>query len=360
MVCGRSRPVRPRARQFVIPCLQGHEMARDDRLKALFRAFGGRDEGAFRRVAEAIIAEELAANHHGLATELKRSLDNSERAAGRRAQRNQLTFLPKERRNGETLVALQESSVDESRIVLRDETRRKVQRILDEHRRRLDLAEHGYRPKSLVLFWGPPGCGKTHTAFHVAYELGLPVGVLRLSSVISSFLGDTASNLQRVFELANSTPMVLLLDEVDAVGKNRDDPNDVGELKRVVNSLLQAVDFFHSEHSVVIAASNHQYLLDPALWRRFDDVVCFPMPGRGQRETYLRLLLGGVQFEGSLANIARSFSALSYSDIERVTVEAVKTMLLEERDVVRSSDLLEQARSFRQSINAAKGRPRGG
>jgi len=334
-------------------------MARDEKLKALFRAFGDSDETAFRRAAEAIIAEELAANHHGFATELRQSLAGRQRPSAFGPKHSQLALLPKERRNGETLIALQESSVDESRIVLADEPRRDVQRILDEHQKRVQLAKHGYKPKSLLLFWGPPGCGKTYTAMHIGYELGLPVGVLRLSAVISSFLGDTASNLQRVFEVASSTPMVLLLDEIDAVGKNRDDPNDVGELKRVVNSLLQAMDSFRSDRSLVIAASNHQYLLDPAMWRRFDGVVHFPMPGRAQRETYLKLLLSGVRLEGSLVNIARSLSSLSFADIEKVTVEAVKTMILQGREVLRSSDLLDQSRSLKSSVRAAKGKSRG-
>jgi AAA+ superfamily predicted ATPase len=139
----------------------------------------------------------------------------------------------------------------------------------------------------------------------LAHELGLPVGVVRLNAVISSFLGDTASHLHRVFNLANTTPMVLLLDEVDAVGKNRDDPNDVGELKRVVNSLLQAMDTFDSSKSIIIAASNHQYLLDPALWRRFDALIEFPLPGKTEREIYLQRLLNGVEFDGSLEYSAR-------------------------------------------------------
>jgi AAA+ superfamily predicted ATPase len=192
----------------------------------------------------------------------------------------------------------------------------------------------------------------------LAYELGLPVGLLRLSAVISSFLGDTASHLQRVFNLANTTPMVLLLDEVDAVGKNRDDPNDVGELKRVVNSLLQAMDSFDSSKSIVIAASNHQYLLDPALWRRFDDLIEFSLPTKTEREFYLQSLLNGVYFDGSLEYIAKNMSSLSYADIQRITIEAIKTMILEGREQLQSQDISEQLKAFKKASSEARTKTR--
>jgi SpoVK/Ycf46/Vps4 family AAA+-type ATPase len=257
-------------------------------LKRLFQAFKEREDAAFYRAAESLIADELAANHHALAQELQQALGKQPL---KQIAQNELRLLPKDRRSGEDLVTLKESSIDSTQIVFNQETKAKIERVLDEHRQRQKLAKYGYLPKTKLLFWGPPGCGKTFTAKYLAYELGLPVGVLRLSAVISSFLGDTASHLQRVFNLANTTPMVLLLDEVDAVGKNRDDPNDVGELKRVVNSLLQAMDSFDSSKSIVIAASNHQYLLDPALWRRFDDLIEFSLPTKTEREFYLQYLL---------------------------------------------------------------------
>ena len=148
--------------------------------------------------------------------------------------------------------------------------------------------------------------------------------------------------------------MVLLLDEVDAVGKNRDDPNDVGELKRVVNSLLQAMDTFNSSKSIIIAASNHQYLLDPALWRRFDDLIEFSLPGKTEREIYLQRLLNGVNFDGSLEYIVKNMSSLSYADIQRITVEAIKTMILEGRENLQSRDISEQLKAFKKVTSEAK------
>ena len=346
------------------PTLWKHTMPSHEKLIALFRAFGEDNHEAFRRAAESIIAEELAANHHSLATQLQQMLRTRQPEARPTDARPSLTMVPRDRRNGESLIHLEESSVTASQVVLSGETRAKVSRLLDEHRRRAHLAQYGYRPKSQLLFWGPPGCGKTFTAHYVAHELGLPIGILRLSAVISSFLGDTASHLQRVFELAARTPMVLLLDEVDAVGKDRDDPNDVGELKRVVNGLLQAMDSFRPDCSVAIATSNHQYLLDPAIWRRFDDVIHFPPPGAADRARYLKLLLNGIRYEGSIPNLARVLTSLSYADVERVSIEAVKTMILEERSRLAPSDVMRQLRAFKTALATARTktqrRPTGG
>ncbi len=141
----------------------------------------------------------------------------------------------------------------------------------------------------------------------MAHELGLAIGTIRLSSLISSFLGDTASRIDEVFDYANKVPMVVLLDEVDAIGKTRDDSNDVGEVKRVVNSLLQAMDGFSSNQSILIAASNHEYLLDQALWRRFDDVIEFPQPSLMDIRLDLKRLLNGIAVEADLEQVTQRF-----------------------------------------------------
>jgi len=330
-----------------------------DKLKKLFRAHQEGNDDAFRQAAESIISEELAANHHSAATELRQALGQGRDTMNGNPKITELAALPKDRRNGEDLLFIQESRVTPDQVVLMPETAKKVARIVEEHRSRDRLGRHGYRPKSKLLFWGPPGNGKTLTAHHLAHELGLPIGVVRLNAVISSFLGDTAAHLQRVFTRAAASPMVLLMDEVDAVGKNRDDPNDVGELKRVVNSLLQGMDSFRSGRSVLVAASNHQYLLDPALWRRFDDVISFPTPEAKQRLDYLRFLLNGVHFEGSLQRMAANMTRMSFADIERVSVEAVKTMLLDDRDSLRTKDMTDELRVWRSSLKSARTKSKG-
>jgi SpoVK/Ycf46/Vps4 family AAA+-type ATPase len=144
-------------------------------------------------------------------------------------------------------------------------------------------------PRSLLLF-GPPGCGKSTTAQYVAKKLGLPLFIVRLDAVMSSFLGTTAKNLRMVFEHAARRAAVLFLDEFDALAKMRDDSNEVGEIKRIVNSLIQNMDTFPRLY--VIAATNHEHLLDPAIWRRFDVIVNLPLPDLEERAAFLRRFLG--------------------------------------------------------------------
>ena len=326
-----------------------------EQLKNLFQAFRDRNEPAFLMAAESIIAEELAANRHGLATELQQAL-KSFRASAPIPEAASLRVLPRDRRTGEDLFNIRTSAVDESCIVLPERPRPALDRFLLEHRNTLLLENHGLAPKRKLLFWGPPGCGKTHTAHFLAHALGLPIATVRLHALISSFLGDTASNLQRLFDLASSRPMVLLLDEADAIGKNRDDRHDVGELKRVVNSLLQAIDGF-STRSIVIAATNHQHILDPALWRRFDDVVEFPLPTPSDRAEYLKLLLNGAEVTGSFRELVRSTAHLSFDDIRRFTVETLKTMLLDGRTNLSVTDLRRELTIQRKKRSGAEKRP---
>ncbi|MGK8200758.1 AAA family ATPase [Burkholderia cepacia] len=152
-----------------------------------------------------------------------------------------------------------------------------LKRILDERKAVAKLRKAGLEPTRTVLFTGPPGVGKTMAARRVAIELRLPLLVLDLATVVSSFLGKTGNNLKQAFEFARRQPCVLLLDELDAVAKRRDDDADIGELKRLVTVILQEMDLWPSEN-LLISATNHGQLLDPAVWRRFETVIDFPRP----------------------------------------------------------------------------------
>lgn len=318
------------------------------RLLSLFQAFRERDEKSFYRTAEALIDEQLAANHHELASDLRRAL-GTRAAPIASTEKNGLRTLPRDRRSNEPLMRLVSPIVDAPDLILTRGNRRQMERIVEEWEMRGKLSRYGYRPKSRLLFWGPPGCGKTLAAHNLAVRLNLPMGVVQLSALISSFLGDTASHIARIFQEAQDKPMVLLLDEFDAIGKDRDDAHDVGELKRVVNSLLQALDGFSSVDSILIAASNHQHMLDSAIWRRFEDVVQFAKPSPQERELYLRRLLNGVEFKGDLATVVRLTSGLTFAEIERLVTESVKTMILADKERLASSVLISHIKQFRKS-----------
>jgi SpoVK/Ycf46/Vps4 family AAA+-type ATPase len=186
-----------------------------------------------------------------------------------------------------------------------------------------------------VLFCGPPGCGKSVAAEALAKELYLPLATVRFDAVVSSYLGETATNLRKVFDYARSYPMVLLFDEFDAIGKLRTAEDEHGELKRVVNSFLQLLDGFRSD-TLTVAATNHQGLLDPALWRRFDVVVRFPLPERGEIEELLARHFRQLTVSRAvrLPEVARAVAGASHADVERLAVEAVKLAILAGREQV--------------------------
>ncbi len=187
-----------------------------------------------------------------------------------------------------------------------------IDQILQEHQYRDKLIKNGLEPIKSIIFTGPPGVGKTISAQWIAQELNLPLLVLDLGAVMSSYLGKTGSNLKSVIEYASLQPCVLLLDEFDSIAKKRGDDNDVGELKRLVTVLLQALDSWPSS-SLLIAATNHPELLDPAVWRRFEEIITFENPKDEQIKKYLFDLTGSLKIQ----NLYPLFRNTSHSDISK-------------------------------------------
>ena len=180
-----------------------------------------------------------------------------------------------------------------------------------------ELAKLGVRPTHSLLIFGPPGSGKTMTAYHLCNSLGLPLVVARIDGLISSFLGTTARNISNLFEFANRYQCVLLLDEFDALAKLRDDPQEVGEIKRVVNSLLQNLDL-RREFGITLAITNHDRLLDPAVWRRFETQLNLVEPTKSSRLQLVRRFLKPIDADDSLVSIyALCLKGISGSEIER-------------------------------------------
>lgn len=180
-------------------------------------------------------------------------------------------------------------------LVLEEATRSLLDRLLREFREWEVLLTNGLRPVRRVLFCGPSGCGKTVTAEALAAELGLPLLYVRFDAVVSSPLGETAANLRKVFDYARRGQWVMLFDEFDAIGRSRDDITEHGEIKRVVNSFLQIMDNFDGR-SLIIAATNFEQVLDPAVWRRFDEVIRFERPGDNQLRILIRKRLAPLRF----------------------------------------------------------------
>ncbi len=178
-----------------------------------------------------------------------------------------------------------EISLDD--VVLPDSQRKIIEQVIEEQKNVAKLMKHNMEPVNRVLLCGPPGCGKTMTAQAIAHELGLPIAYVRLDGLVSSYLGQTSTNLRKVFDSVKDQRIILFLDEFDAIAKKRDDSNELGELKRVVTTLLQNFDNMPG-NVFLIAATNHEHLLDPAIWRRFNVTITLDLPNNAQRDALLK------------------------------------------------------------------------
>lgn len=203
-------------------------------------------------------------------------------------------------------------------------------------------------PPSLIAY-GPPGCGKTLLAHYIAGQLRLPLLTARLDSLISSFLGSTAKNLRTLFDHASSTPCVLFLDEFDAIAKLRDDHQELGELKRVVVSLLQNIDILDNK-TILIAATNHEHLLDPAVWRRFSYKIEMPLPSPSVRAGMFAHFLGAFISGDTPPLVAAASEGLSGSDIRAISDDAKRDAILCDESVISPERILRSILLFRGLI----------
>lgn len=311
-------------------------MASGKILRQLVKAGTAGDTGAFRQASEAIIREERQKQHHLLANDLEQILCGGSHRPASTATRGLSERIPADQERGLPLLGIRDPARGLEEVVLAEENRQVVDDILEQHHRADVLRSYGLRPVDKILFCGPPGCGKTLTAEVVATELSLPLALIRIDSVVSSYLGETAANLRKVFDFIDSTPMVALFDEFDALGKERADASEHGELKRVVNAVLQMLDAYQGK-SLIIAATNHEGMLDSAIWRRFEEVMVFGLPTRGQLAQLLKVKLRGVRrdFELDDQQVLSYFLEMSHADVERVLRHAIKEMILKGQEFLQ-------------------------
>lgn len=215
-----------------------------------------------------------------------------------------------------SLIRVEELSAMQDVPILDEVTRQSLQQIIDERLRVNELTSAGLVPTRTALFVGPPGVGKTMAAKWIATCLQVPLLILDLSAVMSSLLGRTGVNLRYVLDYAKSQDCVLLIDELDSIGKRRNDDSDIGELKRLVNVLLQQIDDWPSGGSLLLGATNHPELLDPAIWRRFEVTVEFSLPNFEARRGAVRRFLNSTISSEQEAVLADVFESTSFSEIE--------------------------------------------
>lgn len=307
-------------------------MARGELMKKLLASYGRDDE--FMAIAEQIISEEEKKNNRVLAKTLRQTLEFS---SGRSAKPKALApLIPFPDAAGDFVERI-EPNHEKSDIVLSAENIRVLSGLIKEFRRSDEVRRHGLSVRSKLLFCGPPGCGKTLCAEVFSAELGLPLYVVKLDRLISSFLGETASNVRKVFEFARKMPCVVFLDEFDGLARARDDGGEHNELRRVVNSLLLFIDRIHPK-GFIIAATNYDQSLDRAVWRRFDEVLWFAKPDQGMIRRYLKLKFKNVATLFDPEQKAKDFEGYSFAEIERVCLQTIKEMIVESRREVTERD----------------------
>jgi len=232
------------------------------------------------------------------------------------------------------LIRVEENPELDHEPVYSDDTREILERFIAERHRIDELLKAGIEPTRSVIFTGPPGVGKTLTARWLAVQLNRPLIILDLAAVMSSYLGRTGGNLRQVLDFAKSVDCVLLLDELDAIAKRRDDNSEIGELKRLVTVLIQEIDDWPAS-GLLLAATNHAELLDPAIWRRFEERVEFGLPGEAALAKFVEAQLVNDKVDAGLWSrvFALSFQDFSYSDVERALRSARRSAALNGGDL---------------------------
>jgi SpoVK/Ycf46/Vps4 family AAA+-type ATPase len=310
-------------------------MAKAEHIKKLIASFGRTQE--FRTAALRIIDDAQQQGKKPLAESLRKILDANVRPGYQAPGQPSLTTLASQVDPAADLLDTIEVTRGLSDIVLNPDTRLLIEGIIEERRRCEELRRHRLPVSTRLLFAGPPGCGKTMCAEVVARELSLTLYTARIDVIISSFLGETASNLRRLFEFAAHRPCVLFLDEFDALARTRADANEHNELRRVVNSLLLMIERFRGP-GLVIAATNLPQFLDEALWRRFDDIVSFEVPGEREIAQLLGRRFTNFPANFDLTTSIGKLVGMSYADIERVCTDGIKKAVLKKRKSVSETE----------------------
>lgn len=321
-------------------------------LKRLFNTIEPGNNPELNALCRKIVDEEKRLGHHKVASQLERMLaikSKSDQPIQRKPVAKSLSTLPSSSRDSAPLVQVLEHDQLRHHMVLPRSVEEKFLRIEKEYAARSRLAKYGLAARKRILFYGPPGCGKSLGAERIAWATGLPLHKVRFDTLISSFFGETATNLGKIFEAVEKQPCALFLDECDTIARSRGASNDVGEVSRVVNMLLQLLEDFRGD-GLVIAATNHYDSLDKAIYRRFDEAIEIPMPGIVEISRLLKITLEALHVDKAvdLRNFAASLDGFSFSEIERIAQNAAKRCIMANRQSVNQDDLESAAQEVKR------------
>lgn len=316
-------------------------MATAEQLKALLKSHIQGDEPHFYAVAMQMAAEEARQGHTKIAQELRALIDEAKTHARPVETPRSPILIAQPRGELSGLLSASYPKLRLADMILDKQVAHRLNRVIKEQRGIERIRSFGLRPRRKLLLVGPPGTGKTMSAGVIAGELSLPLFIVRLDSLITKYMGETSAKLRLIFDSITQVRGVYLFDEFDSIGSKRTSTNDVGEIRRVLNSFLQFIEQDTSD-SLILAATNHPTLLDHALFRRFDDVIEYGMPQKVYVTKLLQAKLATVKkAQINWKQITKLALGLSYADITRACEEAIKDVILHGRSTLRTKDVLQ-------------------
>lgn len=314
-------------------------MASAQQLKALLKSYSDGDDSHFYAVAMQVAAHEAKLGHGKLARELRALIDEAKQKRPQKTSA-QPTAISQPKGELSSLLAASYPKIRFADMILDDIVSERLTRVINEQRQMSKIRSHGLLPRKKMLFVGPPGTGKTMSASVLAGELGLPLFVVRLEGLITKYMGETAAKLRLIFDALVQTRGVYFFDEFDSIGSQRGQANDVGEIRRVLNSFLQMIEQDGSD-SLILAATNHPAILDYALFRRFDDVIEFDFPSKPLIIKLIKNKIAGFQVSRiTWKKLAEVAEGLSFADISRACEDAIKGAIISDRMKLSQKDLV--------------------
>jgi len=303
-------------------------------------------------LAHAVVDQERRSGHNKLADQLDHIIKTkrTRKQESSSANKSTLKELPVSRRYQEELVTLIPRDQLEHHMVLPPEIEERFQRIEKEYAARERLGAFGLKNRKSILLYGQPGCGKSLGAKRIAWNTGLPLLKVRFDALLSSYFGESASNLRQVFEAAKERPSVLLLDECDFIARSRTNSRDIGEASRIVNSLLQLMENFEAP-GLLVATTNVEDSLDNALFRRFDDVFQLPTPGPKEIEGLLKTTLSAIKLADRTdwQSLVKKLSGSSAAMTVKAAQDAAKAAVLSGEKIITEKHLLKAISELRDS-----------